>query len=257
MSSPDTIPAASNHNRFLSTVTLFVVALALFAIAAATPPVLAWLGIVDLDAIAPWLPHFVVKILMIAMAWIAVTITGKGTADGLGLRGATPPVHWLRTTLIGFALGAGASTVVMLTPAAGMQSLFAGWSFPAIALSIWIYSSVSEELFVRGWFQRAVEGAAIGSRGLFGGRVSIPVATSAALFGAIHLSLLTKGIDIATTAIIVVATTALGLVAATLRERHRGLLPSIVVHVCFNLGGVAAGIVITIIRHVVASGGAH
>jgi len=229
---------------------LTMAALALFAAASATPPILARFGIVDLAAIAPWLPHFVVKTLMIGVAWVAVASAGRGTADGLGLRKVIPPVPWLRTTLIGLGLGAGASTVVMLSPAAGMQSLFAGWSFPAIMLSVWFFSSLSEELFVRGWFQSALEGEA-GDSAV--GGMSLPVILSGALFGAMHLSLLVKGVDLVTTAIIVTAATALGLVAARLRERHRGIMPSIVVHVCFNLGGAVAGIVVTIF-HVIASG---
>ena len=255
MSPHETGDKAPEQHPAVVLVVRLVAAAALFLLASASPRLLAGAGLIDPANGPAWLPHFLVKSVLIVAA-IAAVLFERGGLATLGLRRSNPPVRWLRVLLPGLILGGAATAAVLFSPAAGMQQLFEGWPLPAVVLTVWFYSSVSEELFVRGWFQGAVMGRAGGWRA-GGGHLSAPVAASALLFGALHLSLLFKGIDLWTTAIIVTAATVLGYLAATLRERHQGLLPSIAIHVAFNLGGAAAAIVITIVRTALAGGPDH
>ena len=130
------------------------------------------------------------------------------------------------------------TSAVVLTPARGMQVLFEGYRFVDLVLWIWIWSSVSEEIFTRAWFQ-TLAGQSTDAR--------IVEASSALLFGLMHLSLLAYGVDPLTVLIIVVATTVLGFLAARFRTVTRSIYPSITTHVSFNVGSAVAGIVLTIL----------
>jgi membrane protease YdiL (CAAX protease family) len=63
----------------------------------------------------------------------------------------------------------------------------------------------------------------------------MPVIVSALFFGAMHL-VLVKSMGLAAVPIILVVVF-LGLVAARYRERTGSLLPAIIVHALFNIGG--------------------
>lgn len=58
----------------------------------------------------------------------------------------------------------------------------------------------------------------------------------ALFFGAMHLMLLTLGVDIFTVLNIVVFAIILGLIAGYQTERTNSLIPAIIVHFCFNVG---------------------
>jgi ABC-type dipeptide/oligopeptide/nickel transport system permease component len=83
------------------------------------------------------------------------------------------------------------------------------------------------------------------------GENSRRVLASALLFGSLHLSLLLMGTDALTVVIIVTAATLLGLAAAKYRERHQSVLPSVVTHIGFNVGGFVAGLMINVVSMVV------
>jgi membrane protease YdiL (CAAX protease family) len=66
-------------------------------------------------------------------------------------------------------------------------------------------------------------------------------------FGAMHLVLLLAGADIQTTAIIVIFTFSLGLLAGHQRAKSGSLIPAIVLHALANVGGILGGIVYVLI----------
>jgi membrane protease YdiL (CAAX protease family) len=140
--------------------------------------------------------------------------------------------------LPGLILGALATASVRLAGGAGIPAL-KKMGLLGIIGTVWILSSVAEEIFVRGWFQtwvariRGEDGAAV--RWL-----------SASLFSAMHLTLFFRGADPPTARVIVVATFALGYCCAWLRQRSGSLRPAIAAHVAFNIGGLLAGIAIVI-----------
>lgn len=64
---------------------------------------------------------------------------------------------------------------------------------------------------------------------------------SALLFGALHLVMLSAGIERRAVAAIVASTALLGLLAAWARATTGSLWPAIAAHVAFNVGGVVGG----------------
>ncbi len=112
------------------------------------------------------------------------------------------------------------------------------YRFYQIVLVIWFWSSVTEEVFTRGWLQSSLPAWRWIVSGLF--------------FGSMHLTVWWAGADLATSAILVAATTLLGLLCGRLRDRHESLTPAIAAHMSFNVGGLLGGILYTAgyaIRH--------
>jgi len=103
-----------------------------------------------------------------------------------------------------------------------------------VILFVWIYASICEEVLTRGLLQTLLSG---------GGsldsarprRLSMPVVLSALFFGAMHI-VLVRSMGPAAIPVIVLATF-LGLVAARYRERTGSLIPAVMVHMLFNIGG--------------------
>ena len=99
---------------------------------------------------------------------------------------------------------------------------------------IWIYASICEETLVRGLLQtllsRSANVGAAASRWL-----SMPVLMSGIFFGTMHL-VLVKQMGLGAIPVILLAT-CLGFVVAHYREKTGSLLPAILIHMLFNIGG--------------------
>ena len=174
---------------------------------------------------------------LLALASFALIAAWRSRVPGTYGLQRSSGVPWRRVVLSGLALGATASLSVLLMGGSGMQSALGAMKFWQIVLIVWIGSSISEEIFTRGWAQGALDRW----RGVVYRGYSVPVITGALLFGSMHVSLIRRGVDALTTVVIVVAVTLLGLIAGRLRERHGGIAPAIAVHVCFNVGGAVGG----------------
>jgi membrane protease YdiL (CAAX protease family) len=221
----------------------FAVAWGIFLVATFSPDVLARLGLQPLLDSVPWLRHFIIKTVLVGLAFVAMAYEGRPLPE-FGFRRSLP---WRRRLLLaGFGLGALASVLVLVTPARGMTAVLEGFGFVALVLSIWIYSSITEEIFTRGWYQSAV--MPVGPVGEIGAATqNAVIASSAILFGSMHLSLLWTGTDLWTVVIIVTLTTLLGWAAAAARHKSGSLIPAILVHVLFNIGGFVAGLIYAVI----------
>ncbi len=119
----------------------------------------------------------------------------------------------------------------------GLRPVLSGYSFGALVFWVWIVSSVSEEIFCRGWFQTSTSTTGGGLLSLW---------PSALLFGALHWSMLAARVDLASTLVVVASTSVLGLLAAWARSASGSLYPAVAAHVAFNLGGLLGGIGYTI-----------
>jgi membrane protease YdiL (CAAX protease family) len=103
-----------------------------------------------------------------------------------------------------------------------------------IVVFVWIYASICEETLTRGLLQTLLKGdARVGAAATRW--LSMPVIVSALFFGAMHL-VLVKSMGPSAVPVILLAVF-LGLVAARYRERTGSLLPAIIVHALFNIGG--------------------
>ena len=100
-------------------------------------------------------------------------------------------------------------------------------------ITVWIWSSLCEEVLVRGFVQGFIQ--KFHSIKLF--RLSLPVWISGLFFGAMHLSLLKTGMGTWFVAFIVFNTTVIGLLAAHYREKTGSLIPAFWVHFLANVIG--------------------
>ena len=141
---------------------------------------------------------------------------------------------WGKALWPGLVIGAVASLGALLFHFDGMRAILKGYSLPRMIVVIWIWSSLSEEIFCRGWFQSGLPAGP--SR----------LAWSAALFGSMHLSLFLAGVDTPSVLWIVTATTVLGYFCAQIREQSGSIVPAFVRHAGFNIGGLLGGIAYTI-----------
>jgi membrane protease YdiL (CAAX protease family) len=177
------------------------------------------------------------KSFLAGLSLAAIALFGRKRWADYGFRRAQG-VPWLRVLSLALALGAAGSIVVLLGGGKGLTAVVAGYGFPAIVFWIWFYSSMTEEIFTRGWYQTYLREAP--------GGANVAMMASAVLFGAMHLTLLIRGIDHWTVAVIVVFAILLGRFAAGLRQRYDSLVPAIGAHIGFNVGGLFGGILYTV-----------
>ena len=185
---------------------------------------------------SPAAHQLVLKGLLVAVSFGLIAVSRRSVAGTYGFE-PTAGVPWRRTVLTGLALGGAASLLILLLGGSGMQAAVGAMKFWQILLFVWIASTISEEIFTRGWAQGALDRW----RGVRFGGYSLPVITAAVLFGSMHATLVSRGVDVLTTVIVVGSATLLGLIAGKLRERHGGLAPAIAVHMSFNVGGAIGG----------------
>ncbi|MFH1861420.1 MAG: CPBP family intramembrane glutamic endopeptidase [bacterium] len=103
-------------------------------------------------------------------------------------------------------------------------------------LFVWIYASICEEILTRGLLQSFLSPLRDRRvRILWRWQVSIPVCFSALFFGAMHIVLITR---LGPAAIVpMLLATGLGFVAGYYREKSGSLIPAIIIHALFNVGG--------------------
>ena len=111
-------------------------------------------------------------------------------------------------------------------PAVGLSQL-------QLVIFVLIYASVCEEVLTRGLLQTLVAGKSPGVDRAR--RLSTPVLVSGIFFGAMHLVLIPSMGPAA--AVPILLATLLGFIAAHYREATGSLLPAILVHALFNVGG--------------------
>ena len=121
----------------------------------------------------------------------------------------------------------------------------AGFSDLQIVLFVWIYATVAEEILTRGLLQTLVSGkrqSATRHRWL-----NEAVIVSGLSFGAMHLVLIRS---MGATAVVPIGlATFLGIVAAHYRKSTGSLLPAIIVHALFNIGGTLPPWIVAWLRH--------
>ncbi len=110
-------------------------------------------------------------------------------------------------------------------------------------LTVWIWSSICEEVLVRGLVQSFIQDI---KTKIF--RLSIPVIISGLFFGSMHLSLIFAGMGLWFVCSIVFFTSTVGILAAYYREKSESILPSIWIHILANILGSLPIIIVTIIQ---------
>jgi membrane protease YdiL (CAAX protease family) len=165
--------------------------------------------------------------------------------------GWRPADWWNRSYFLWFAIAAmfmaaGSVAAIMLGVAHPVASKL---TFPQIVLVIWLLSSFSEEVYVRGLVQSWMADRDHVER--IRSAVDPSIISSALLFGAMHSPLMWSPMGVKGGLIIVLSTLGVGSACAVLRARSRSLWPAIACHVAGNVAGVPGGIIGVILYRLV------
>jgi membrane protease YdiL (CAAX protease family) len=176
-------------------------------------------------------PSFVTHSVMLALSVAAMWLLSKGRLD---LYGITKGTYKFSPRILMWFLPMAVLSLASAIASPGGQGTGGPFELTKsqIVVFVWIYASISEELLTRGLLQTLLGGNA---RAGAPRKLSMPVIVSALFFGAMHL-VLVKSMGLAAVPVILLAVF-LGLVAARYRERTGSLLPAIIVHALFNIGG--------------------
>jgi len=128
-----------------------------------------------------------------------------------------------------------------LVSVAGFVSLFLNGNVPRLNLPqyieniflVWIYASICEEILTRGLLQSML--GPLRTKGFFLFKkwfLSLPIIISGLFFGLMHI----VAIPMMGPAVVLFTTVA-GLIAAYYREKTDSLVPAVIIHALFNIGG--------------------
>jgi membrane protease YdiL (CAAX protease family) len=195
--------------------------------------------------------NVIFKFFMLLFSTGIILLINRGN---MGASGFTWPVRFsfLRSGLItaGIVLATLITANVIfrvilghLFPTVNTTGFPAHKSMAEMILTVWIWSSICEEVLVRGLVQSFIRDT--GAR-LF--RLSLPVIISGLFFGSMHLMLFSAGMGLWFVCTIVFFTTAIGLLAASYREKSGSLVPAVWVHFVANIIGSLPLIVMAILH---------
>lgn len=197
----------------------------------------------DLTESTPWITGAASHTGMLVVSLVLILLLSKGRISTYGLRLPTT-FPLVRLTLLSVTISALGFTVMWFLPAKGL-GFVEGYSFLQIVLLVWIYASIAEEVLTRGLVQGFLGPLERHAVVVSGVRLSLPVLASAFLFAAMHLMLLTMGVDPYTIGVIVGSGFLLGIVAGYYREKTASVAPAIVVHALFNVTGSVLGLIVS------------
>jgi membrane protease YdiL (CAAX protease family) len=178
---------------------------------------------------------FVTHSVMLALSLVIMRFLPQGRLADFGFTRGT---YRFKPSILLWALPmAVLSLLSMLAPEmGGSPEVLGARSELQVVLFVWIYASICEEVLTRGLLQTLVSRgrAEIGQANF-----SMPVVLSGVFFGSMHLVLLDS---MGPAAIVpIVLATMLGLLAARYRQITGSLIPAVIVHVLFNIGGMLPG----------------
>jgi membrane protease YdiL (CAAX protease family) len=177
-------------------------------------------------------PTFVTHSLMLALSVAAMLLISKGRLD---LYGFTKGAYEFSPRIFLWVLPMAVLSTVQAVASHGQGTGGPpGFTKLQVIVFVWVYASICEETLVRGLLQTLLSGnAQVGAAAPR--RLSMPVLVSGLFFGSMHI-VLVKSMGPAAVPVILLAVF-LGLVAARYREKTGSLLPAIIVHALFNIGG--------------------
>ncbi len=173
---------------------------------------------------------------MILFSILFIALLSKGKFKEYGFSWSLDfPIF--KIILISLAIGLSSSLLGELLVEKNPSMLTNNCSTFEIILYIWFGASICEEVLTRGLIQGFLSPLKNLGLKISDCHISLPVIVGALFFGAMHFAILTLGVDIITVSIIVFFSFILGLIAGYQREKTNSLVPAILVHCCFNVGG--------------------
>ena len=174
--------------------------------------------------------HAWAQLLVVDVTWVFGSILlltrDKITLQEAGVSTPTQPISWPLNLAILLGVQIAGSAVLFAVNAP--DSFVSSFSFGQRLLWICGLAPISEELFLRGWFQTAYMRAPAQGKALSG------IVASAAFFAWMHLFVSTSTVRIAVT---FAGAFLSGLVFANVRQASGSLFPSILMHAAFNISG--------------------
>jgi membrane protease YdiL (CAAX protease family) len=176
---------------------------------------------------------FVTHTVMLLLSIAAMLVISKGRLD---LYGLTAAKYQFTPRILLWAMPTAVLTIasIAMSPQARASAGSTELTRLQLVVFVWIYASIGEEVLTRGLLQTLLSGKE-GSRVSPRRRLSMPVVVSALFFGAMHIFLFeSMGAEAVPVILLVIF---LGFVAARYRESTGSLLPAVIVHALFNIGG--------------------
>jgi membrane protease YdiL (CAAX protease family) len=188
--------------------------------------------------------HALLKGTLIVISLIAWALMRRPWSQ-MGWQPARPGGRkWLWYLIAAVAMGF-ATIVMILTE--NRHPIASQFSFVQVIVSVWLLSSISEEIFVRGLVQSWIA-APISPESATPKCVII---ASACLFAGLHVPLIWKGGGALGGGVIVAATFFVGWAAAEIRARSGSLLHAIGVHIVGNIAALPFGVIGAIVYAVI------
>jgi membrane protease YdiL (CAAX protease family) len=183
----------------------------------------------------------VFKFYILILSIITILFLNKGSLKNYGFNFSKNTNYFKLTFIsIGITLGAmivgGALFMGILShffPTENTNVFPKSESLIELILAIWIWSSICEEILVRGLMQGFMNH--LKTKKVLG--LSLPVIISGLFFGSMHLSLISAGMGVWFVCFILFNTTIIGLLAAFYREKSESLIPPILIHIIANVVG--------------------
>ena len=183
----------------------------------------------------------VLKFYILILSIITILFLNKGSLKNYGFN-LSKNTNYFKMTLI--SIGVIIASMMIggilfigilshLFPTENTNVLPKNESLLEMILTIWIWSSICEEVLVRGLMQSFMNN--LKNIKLF--KLSLPVIISGLFFGSIHLSLLSGNMGIWYVCFIVFNTTIIGLLTAFYREKSESLISPILIHILANVIG--------------------
>ena len=210
-----------------------------FAILSIAGSLAAMLGAVRIVASEALSGAFITHLVMLLLAVLVMLIFSKGKLAAFGFRiGLVTKLPGLIALCLGAAI---LSTFIGTILPGDELTLFEAASFLQVVIFVWIWASICEEVLFRGLMLGYLQPLTIYGINFFRMRISLPVLVSALLFGLIHFNPMILGMGTLRAVNIVVFAFILGIIAGYQREKTGSLIPAIMAHALFNVGGTLMG----------------
>jgi len=225
---------------------IVVVLLGLFVLAVPSFIMMSFHNLAELLESKPWLGGFINHTAMLVLSIIIILVLSKGKISTYGFK-IPKNIQLKRIVLLSLGIGIIGALIQSYFPMKEPASI-EKFSFIQIVIFVWIYASICEEVLTRGLIQGYLMSLSKYGFTVFKLRLSVPMIVGALFFALIHIMLLTTGMGGSAVFNIVLFAFILGVVAGYYREKTESLIPAILVHMLFNVGGYCTDLLIELFR---------